>query len=213
MNEFGEKSESVLIPAPEVDEERFRQRMKSLREFRKWSQGELSRRLIESGWPIFHQTTISRIEAGDRPVKLGEARAIAAILGESLDEMIVPPEKSEMLQTFRSALNWVEREWSETSEHAGRLLYHQQQLRVFMDRFGSSEYLTDQDRSVAERWLARLTPEHAITEARRQRKEQLANPAPAWEGYEDFEDDPGNLQGLSMQHARWTDDGLEYYGE
>lgn len=64
--------------------------MKRLREENGWSQGEMARRMTEAGWPGFHQTTISRMEKGERPVRLGEARAIAQIFGALVGQMILP---------------------------------------------------------------------------------------------------------------------------
>lgn len=62
--------------------------MKRLREESEWSQGEMARRMTELGWKGFHQTTISRIEKGERPVRLGEAQGIAAALNVTVDQMI-----------------------------------------------------------------------------------------------------------------------------
>lgn len=99
------------IPVVEVDEARFRECMKELREDRGWSQGELSRQLMASGWAIFHQTTISRIESGERPVKLGEARAIAAILESTVDAMVAPSEETKLARDFWNSFA----AWRETS--------------------------------------------------------------------------------------------------
>ncbi|TFE78222.1 XRE family transcriptional regulator [Micrococcus aloeverae] len=69
-------------------EARFVAAMKRLREESEWSQGEMARRMTELGWKGFHQTTISRIEKGERPVRLGEAQGIAAALNVTVDQMI-----------------------------------------------------------------------------------------------------------------------------
>ncbi|MEX5259576.1 helix-turn-helix transcriptional regulator [Kocuria sp. CPCC 205263] len=66
---------------------RFRENMRRIREEKGWSQGELSRRLVDSGLSVFHQTTITRIENGSRPVKLDEAGVIAEALGVTLEVM------------------------------------------------------------------------------------------------------------------------------
>lgn len=67
---------------------RFAANMKSMREARGWNQSELARRLTAVGVEGFHQTTISRIEAGSRPVRLGEAAAIARTLGTTVEMMV-----------------------------------------------------------------------------------------------------------------------------
>jgi transcriptional regulator with XRE-family HTH domain len=47
------------------------------------SQTDLARRMKDQDFP-FHQTTISRIEAGERPIRLDEAAGIAECLGITL---------------------------------------------------------------------------------------------------------------------------------
>ncbi|PWF82015.1 helix-turn-helix transcriptional regulator [Kocuria rosea] len=72
------------------DDDRFIESVRRLREEKGWSQGELARRIQAAGVEGFHQTTVSRIEKGERPVRLGEARALAHILGTSVDRMVAP---------------------------------------------------------------------------------------------------------------------------
>lgn len=80
-------------PAPlgSDDESWFIENMKTLRERKGWSQGELARRVSDLGWEGFHQTTISRVEKGERPVRLAEARGIAAALDATVAQMTSPP--------------------------------------------------------------------------------------------------------------------------
>lgn len=80
------------------EEARFVESMKRIREELGWSQGELARRMSDAGWTAFHQTTISRIEKGERPVRLGEARGIASALGALVGQMILPSETSKALR-------------------------------------------------------------------------------------------------------------------
>lgn len=78
-------------PLGSDDESWFIENMKTLRERKGWSQGELARNVAALGWDSFHQTTISRIEKGERPVRLAEARGIAAALEASVAQMTSPP--------------------------------------------------------------------------------------------------------------------------
>lgn len=86
-------------PAPEptgaIEERNFIANMAKLRKGQSWSQGELAKRMQASGWTDFHQTTISRIENGTRPVRLGEARGIADVLGTLVGPMLLNDEVSE----------------------------------------------------------------------------------------------------------------------
>jgi transcriptional regulator with XRE-family HTH domain len=86
------------------DEEWFVVNLKRLREARGWSQNELATRMRADGWPSFRQTTISRLEKGEQSVRIGEARALAAILGQRLETMVYPPEDAHALEVVHSAL-------------------------------------------------------------------------------------------------------------
>ncbi|MFC8037846.1 helix-turn-helix domain-containing protein [Paenarthrobacter sp. NPDC057355] len=84
--------------ADQAEENQFAENVQRLRELKGWSQGELARRMTEEGWEGFHQTTISRIEKGQRPVRLAEARGLARVLGNQVGMMIAPPAESEILE-------------------------------------------------------------------------------------------------------------------
>lgn len=73
------------------------------REEKGLSQAELVKRLRDSGWSNVHQTTISRIEKGERPVRLGEARAIAEALGVELTQLLLTPDDSELVLELAAA--------------------------------------------------------------------------------------------------------------
>ena len=74
---------------PEVDDALFAANIVSIRERAGMSQAELARRLNSLGWDSVYQTTISRIEKGDRPVRVGEARLIARALNVELSTMML----------------------------------------------------------------------------------------------------------------------------
>jgi hypothetical protein len=59
----------------------------------------------EDGWSAFHQTTVSRIEKGERPVRLGEARGIAQALGRYVGEMILPSDDARVLEKLEASVN------------------------------------------------------------------------------------------------------------
>ncbi|MGW4090076.1 helix-turn-helix domain-containing protein [Nocardia sp. NPDC004750] len=83
-------TDSVGDVGPEQADQRFAENMVRLRERRGLSQADLVRALRQSGWATVHQTTISRIEKGERPVRLGEARMIAEQLGVTTERMLEP---------------------------------------------------------------------------------------------------------------------------
>jgi transcriptional regulator with XRE-family HTH domain len=79
------------FPAMEIrrpDLTRFRERIVLQRTQREWSQMEVARRLTAMGIDNMHNTTIAKIEAGDREIKLDEAVALAELYGLSIESLI-----------------------------------------------------------------------------------------------------------------------------
>ncbi len=70
-----------------VWERNFRSRMAAMRETLMWTQTDLAKQLKENHGLPFHQATIARIEAGERPVRLDEAHIIAGVFGVDLAAM------------------------------------------------------------------------------------------------------------------------------
>lgn len=68
--------------------------MTRLREANGMSQAELVQKLRTNGWTNVHPTTISRIEKGERPVRLSEATRIARILGQDVSLMMRRPSQA-----------------------------------------------------------------------------------------------------------------------
>jgi transcriptional regulator with XRE-family HTH domain len=93
----------------QIDEARFAANIRARRESVGWSQGELARRLRENGWENFHQTTVSRIEKGDRPIRLGEAVAVAELLGVPIDKLLERTERMQALLVWEEAVAAIRR--------------------------------------------------------------------------------------------------------
>lgn len=81
------------------------------RRARGWTQAVLADELSQVHGEPFNQSAISRIEKGERPVRLGEARAIAEVFETTVDELSGPPEafapvieRNRRLGDFASAL-------------------------------------------------------------------------------------------------------------
>lgn len=66
----------------------FGERVKRARGDRGWSQPEMANRLREAGIEPMHTTTLAKIEAGVRSVRINEAAGIADLLGISLDALL-----------------------------------------------------------------------------------------------------------------------------
>lgn len=97
------RRESVSGPGDE-DEEAFIRSMKRLREDRGWTQADLARKMTEYGWSGMYQTTISRIEKGERPVRIGEARGLATVFGVTVGMMIAQPESSKPVEALKNSV-------------------------------------------------------------------------------------------------------------
>ncbi|MDQ0094417.1 helix-turn-helix domain-containing protein [Paeniglutamicibacter psychrophenolicus] len=72
-------------------DENFGAMVREYRELRKWSMTEFASKLRDAGLANFHPTTISRMERGERPAKIGEAAVIAQVLGTQLDNLVDTP--------------------------------------------------------------------------------------------------------------------------
>jgi transcriptional regulator with XRE-family HTH domain len=88
---------------PEDDDTRFARNMLTRREEKGISQADLVKALRDNGWSSVHQTTISRIEKGERPVRLGEARVIAEALGVELIQLLLTPDDSKLALELAAA--------------------------------------------------------------------------------------------------------------
>lgn len=68
-------------------DEAFGREVQAKREDRCWSKTELAAKLSTAGLKNFHPTTVSRMESGERAVRLSEALTIADVLGLRLDAL------------------------------------------------------------------------------------------------------------------------------
>ncbi|WP_432457936.1 helix-turn-helix transcriptional regulator [Cellulomonas iranensis] len=91
-------------PKSPTPESRFAMNLRALREALGINQSEFARRVTEAGLEGFHQTTVSRIEKGERPVRLGEAAIIAQVLGVPVDRMTGEGEDLAALARMRQRL-------------------------------------------------------------------------------------------------------------
>lgn len=70
------------------EDQHFAENVRREREKRGFSQAEMARRLREFGLDQFHPTTVSRVENGERPVRLSEAARFADILGTTVGKLV-----------------------------------------------------------------------------------------------------------------------------
>ncbi|HSS23985.1 MAG TPA: helix-turn-helix domain-containing protein [Mycobacterium sp.] len=84
----------------------FGKRLKAEREHRGWSQAEMAKMLSDNEIRV-HPTTIAKIEAGDRSVRINEAFEIADLFGLSLDVLLgrATDLQSDLAYTLRGLLD------------------------------------------------------------------------------------------------------------
>ena len=66
----------------------FAELVKAKRDHRGWSQAYMANLLSDNGIHPLHPTTIAKIEAGDRSVRINEAEGIADLFEVSVDSLL-----------------------------------------------------------------------------------------------------------------------------
>jgi len=111
-------SDSELVEAEFVMASRwFGENLKYVRERQSESQTGLATKMANLGFP-FHQTTVSRIEVGERPVQLGEALALAKIIGIDVRLMIRRPSGVRLARLLTEATRRVSDDLSQIESYA-----------------------------------------------------------------------------------------------
>lgn len=85
------------------------------------TQAELSKALRDRGHSHFHPTTISRIEKGERPLRLSDALALSAVLGVYVDDFRPPNTAERMFQEILGELR-------DARKEVRRAIYHYRQV-------------------------------------------------------------------------------------
>ena len=97
----GPRSDYATQPdAPtELTEQRFAENFKVRREMLGLSQVSVAQAMKDRGW-LWRQQTVTRIETGQRSIRLGEAKALADILQVSLDRLTGPTAEMQVTETL-----------------------------------------------------------------------------------------------------------------
>lgn len=74
-------------PAPGAIDQQVAASLRSRRDRLDLSQADVAAAMVAAGWEKFHPQTIHRIENGNRKVTVGEAEALARILGTTLTRL------------------------------------------------------------------------------------------------------------------------------
>ena len=114
------------------EDARFAANVKRLRERAGWSQGELARRMVAAGRDGFHQTTISRIEKNERPVRISEAIGLAEVFDTTVTNMVAPPAEWQILGKLGKEIRWTSSASAELGDAAIRFLEAQRLLKAVL---------------------------------------------------------------------------------
>lgn len=149
-------------------DERCAANIRERREDREWSQADLARQMSERGWS-FHPQTVQRIEAGHRKVSVGEAVALAEILGTSVEWLTWPGRAASTAALLSDFTGRAESSWEQISEWTRRLLHACFQLDLTTSEAEQGGYLGSAEirrLAAAAREAMKLTPEDAVTAGR-----------------------------------------------
>lgn len=152
-----------------VADERFAVRLREERERKHWSQADVARFMTERGWSWPPQT-VQRIEAGHRKVSVGEAKALAEIIGTTVDRLTWPGKEASAAGLLTMFTVRAEQAWQQVATWTSTLLHAQRQLTSTLSSVERDGYFrSDEIRRIADeaRYAIKLSPEEAVAEARR----------------------------------------------
>jgi transcriptional regulator with XRE-family HTH domain len=122
-------------------DDRFGKRVKAERETRGWSQAEMAKILSDRGLRPMHPTTVAKIEAGDRSVRINEAVGMADLFEVSMDDLLgrkQGTERNELTYPLRVLRDTARR----SSEHVGAMAESiREQLAELPDEFDGADVL------------------------------------------------------------------------
>lgn len=122
-----------------VIDELFAQRVREQREQVGMSQSELGRRMAALGWP-WHPQTVQRVEGGTRKVSIGEAEAIAEILGTSTLMLTTLGREATLGYLLGETLWRVRDAWKQISAWAATFSHQHSQLATTVDEAEKSPF-------------------------------------------------------------------------
>lgn len=170
------------------------------------SKADLVRALREAGWESVHQTTVTRLEEGQRPPRLGEALLIAQVVGESTSRLIREPRSAHVEDWLESDIESVLYDYNRVVDGVEGLLVFQRQLARHVDeaesgllgefdsRLASEVPMTPRLRELINeaRSLAAVSVEDAVSAGRAY--EQVVQSGDWPEGADHTEADPFHLR-------------------
>lgn len=116
------------LPAGLADE-RFALNVREERERQDRSQADIARLMRERGWS-YHPQTVQRIESAHRKVSVGEAEAIAGILGTTVDRLTWPGRAASTAGYLDMTIARANNAWEDIAADTAALLHALHQLGI-----------------------------------------------------------------------------------
>lgn len=129
IQEPEETEEGPPLPRAGTEDDLFAANVRETRTRLGMSQGELARRMSDLGWP-WYQQTVRRVEEGSRRAGVGEAKAIARILGTTVDRLTMPGRQAAAAALLESGTGRADEAWDQVGEWTAALLRAQRQLAL-----------------------------------------------------------------------------------
>ena len=149
-----------------IDQELFSAAMKRERRGRGWSQADLAQLLRARGLSA-HPTTVAKIEAGERAIRLDEAAVIASVLEMTIDDLLAEP-RYDQRQALDSFVTVCMEATSEVNGIAERVHQRTEQLRVYpkdmAERSARADDIPDAANADVARSMLALLPANAAVQ-------------------------------------------------
>lgn len=165
-----------LVTQSEPEDEIFGSNLRVIRERRGISQADLARAMSGRGLP-WHQQTVAQTEAGKRPARWSEARALAVILGTPLDRFALPSAEASELEAVLKTGAALRQRWEQAAQAVAGLLDSHAKAAWVLDLTEGSKH--ERVREVRDELAARMVThdlEAAVAEGTRQAGERGAGP-------------------------------------
>jgi len=140
------------------------------------SQTALAKKMAAAGFSNFHQSTVGRIEAGERPVRLSEGQELSLILGIPLGFLTWPPARLNRLNKFLYAVQNARERYVSLEELTQDFLNSVEMLAQFLPdieklldngELGEEDLPPNFDMDLQQaRQLVSSTPEDAVLQGR-----------------------------------------------
>ena len=131
-------------------DKRFGERLKAKRDYRGWSQADMAKMLSDKGIQPMHPSTVAKIEAGDRSVRINEAVGIADLFEVSLDSLL-----GRKPGTQRNDLTYLLRALRQSSQQVGASLETiRELLEELPEKFEGAERPQTMTRDTWSKYLA-----------------------------------------------------------